>query len=82
MPLVPGAPPASYPEESEDPTDLLRQILDLAAEYREVEPDEEDRLAIERVTTLVQQLIARNQKESDQALSGQLNPRTLRKAFG
>lgn len=76
-----GADEQDMAPDSSDPADLLRQMLELAADYGEVEPDEEDKLAIEQVRTLLQKLLARNQKESDQALSGQSNPRTLRKAY-
>lgn len=77
-----------YPEDEEEEAapeqgvDILREMISLASAYAEVEQDDEDLLAIEKVRTLIQQLLARNQKESDQLLSGQMNPRALRKAVG
>lgn len=64
------------------PEELLREMLRLAGEYRTVERDDEDLLAIERVTTLVQQLLAAQQKERDGLLSGGLNPRAIRRLVG
>lgn len=71
------------PEEaSADPNDLLQQILELAAQYKQVEEDPQDLLTVEKVTTLVQQLIAANQKEADGMMSGKVTPRAIRKATG
>jgi hypothetical protein len=69
-----GAPPA-------DPETILREMLDVAAEYLEVEPDEEDRLEMQKVTSLLQALLARNQKAADQMMQGKLSPRALRHAL-
>ena len=83
-----GGPPESIqvspPEEegpSGDPAGILRDILDLCREYQNVEQDDEDLLQIEKVTTLLQQLLANNQKEADGMMQGKMSPRGLRKAL-
>lgn len=81
-----GAAPADLPSGPPDapsgsPEDLLRTILELATEYRDVETDEQDRLKIEKVTTLVQQILADRQAASDNAIGGG-NLRTLRRLAG
>lgn len=89
MPFGVGGPPESIQvspgggeeEAPSAPADLLRDMLDLAAQYREGEDDDEDLLQIEKVTTLIQQLLANNQKESDQMIQGKMSPRGLRKAL-
>jgi hypothetical protein len=85
MSVLPFGPPedAFAPEEeAADPSDLLRQILDLAAQYRDVEPDEEDKLAIEQATTLIQKLLAKQQKDADGMMQGKLSPSGLRRTYG
>lgn len=83
MPPMGGAPPAPPEEEAPgDPLEILRALIALTDEYRAVEQDEEDLLAIEKVRTLLQQLLAANQKMNDEAMGGTLNPRMMRKATG
>lgn len=78
-----GADPSVPPQQdSPDPNDLLQQILDIAAQYKQVEDDPQDLLTVEKVTTLVQQLIAANQKEADGMLQGKATPRAIRRASG
>src|SRR4051812_27877810 len=43
-----------------DPVAVLGQILDLANQYLQVEPDEEDKLTMQKITTLIQQLKAKD----------------------
>lgn len=88
MPMIPGmgmdpamggAPP---PPESGDPEEFARSILDLLNEWRNAEQDEEDLLLIEKISTDVQKLLARNAKEVDQMMSGKLAPKLLAQAYG
>lgn len=60
------------------PEELLGQILDLCDQYRGVEKDHEDLLAIEKVSTLVQQLLAAQQKNTDQLLGNPALAKALR----
>lgn len=54
-------------------------MLDLASEYFSAEKDEEDKLNMQKVTTLLQQLLAKDQADKDQAMGGG-NMRLMRKA--
>ena len=67
------------PEEPEDGPSILRQILDLAARYAQVEDDDQDLLQIEKARTLIQQLLAAQQKEMDDALGLAQNNKVLRR---
>ena len=58
---------------------VLTQILDLANQYLQVEPDEEDKLTMQKITTLIQQLKAKDQQDQEQAMGG-ANQRIIRKA--
>jgi hypothetical protein len=71
-------PPIGGDEPPADPETILRDMLDMAAEYLEVEPDEEDRLQMQKVTSLLQALLAQNQKAADQMMAGKIVPRALR----
>lgn len=77
-------PPGPLPQDAApapaDGPGILKQMLDLADEYRQQEEDEVDLLAIEKVRTLVQQLLANNQKMSDDLMQGKASPAALRKA--
>lgn len=69
----PEAAPASGP-------DILRQMLQSAAAYRDSEDDDEDLMEIEKVTSLIQGLLAKQAKEQDDMLMGKVTPRALRRA--
>jgi hypothetical protein len=89
---APGPPPGELagmlgmggqpPPQPGNPPEIVQQMLDLAKQYLDVEPDHEDKLAMQKVTTQLQQLLAKDQADADGALSGNTNPRTLRKALG
>jgi hypothetical protein len=76
-----GGDPAEAEPAPSDPPDILRQMLELASDYRSVEEDDEDLLSIEKVTTLIQQLLAKQQKEADGMLQGKASPRAMRRAY-
>lgn len=75
------APPATGDQGQGDPVAIVSNMLDLASQYLQVEPDEEDKLLMQKVTTQLQQLLAKDQADADGAMQGNLNPRTLRKAL-
>src|SRR5438093_650387 len=50
--------------------DILRQMLDLATQYGQVEPDQEDKLEMEQARTLLQKLLAKDQKDMDGMMQG------------
>ena len=78
---VAGPAPAEEEEAPSAPSDILRDMLALAQQFRDGEEDDEDLLQIEKVTTLIQQLLANNQKEADGMMQGKMSPRGLRKAL-
>jgi hypothetical protein len=82
MPMM-GAPPAmpEPPESSESPSDVIREMLQLADLYRTVEQDDEDLLTMEKARTLLQQLLAAQQKQQDELVQGKASPQALRR-FG
>lgn len=85
-PPGPAGPPPG-PQGQPDPHDpahaqeLLKQMLDIADEYKMGEQDEQDVLAIEKVTTMIQDLLAKQQQEQDGLASGKSTPRALRRAL-
>lgn len=86
-PGLQGGPFAAPPEEGleeagGDPAELYRQILDLLAQARQSEDSEQDRLSLEKVSTLIQQLLADEEKEEDEAMAGKMSPSLLRRAYG
>jgi hypothetical protein len=60
--------------------DYLKQMIDLAKKYLDVEPDEEDKATMTKVMSQLQQYLAKDQSELDGAMSGSLSPRAMRKA--
>lgn len=66
---------------SDNPVDLIQQMIDLAKRYIEVEPDEEDKLTMTKnVLASLQQYLAKDQKEGEEMLQGKLSPRAVRRA--
>ena len=67
------------PQEDAAPADLIRQMLEIADRYRQVEQDDEDLFAMEKVRSDLQGLLAAQQKESDDLLQGKASPKALRR---
>lgn len=59
--------------------DLKAQILDMLRKAIQEDPDEEDKLAMEKCTSIIQQLLARDQQDSQKALGDPGLQRMLRK---
>jgi hypothetical protein len=78
---VPQAPPGA-PQAQGSPSDLIRQALDIVRQYAQSENDEQNVLAAEQVTTLLQKLLANEQKEQDDAMQGKASPKMLRSVYG
>ena len=78
-PQGPGGGPSEPPQGGSDPVAILTGILDQCNQYLQVEPDEEDKLTMQKITTLIQQLKAKDQQDQDAAMGGS-NARILRKA--
>lgn len=78
-----GGPPPPDPggggSPEDKPVDILKQMIELAQNYMQAEPDEEDKATMAKVLANLQQYLAKDQQERDQAMAGQMNPRVLRK---
>lgn len=77
-----GGPQQGATTQQGDPVAIVSNMLDLAQQYLQVEPDQEDKLAMQKVSTELQQLLSKDQADGDKAMSGDLSARTLRKAMG
>lgn len=62
-----GPPPANEAK----PIEILNAMLQLATLYRAVEPDQQDKLTMEKVSTLVQQLVAKDEADQRQTAGPQ-----------
>ena len=74
------AAPSAAPQGG-DGVSLLKQAIDTIRQYQGGEKDEEDLLTAEKITTLIQQLLAKNQKELDGLMQGKMDPASLRGAL-
>lgn len=75
---APQAPDAG----GDDTVSILKNMIDQANRYLEVEDDEADRLTMQKVLVTLQQYLANEQKEHDDAMAGKASPRLLRQAYG
>lgn len=66
----------------DDAVSILEQMLQLADQYRQVEPDQEDKATMEQARTLLQNLLAKDQKDKDGLLQGKASPGALRRVLG
>lgn len=80
--MVPGEEQPAEAQGGGDPSEILRNILAEIDRYRQAEQDDEDLLQIEKVSTLVQQILANQQKDVDSAMGGKLSPKLMRRAQG
>jgi hypothetical protein len=62
--------------------DILGQMLDLAMQYMQIEPDEEDKQIISTCIVNMQKVRAKDQQDADKMTQGQVTPRALRSALG
>ena len=74
-----GGPP---PQESGADPELLQQILDLFDSYRQNQQSQQNLLMAEKARTLVQQILASEEKEMDGMLQGKLSPGAIRRMAG
>lgn len=77
-----GQPPVPEQSEGSGPLDILRAALAKVREYIQQENDEANILEAEKVTTVLQKLLADEQKEKDDAMMGKASPRLLRNTYG
>lgn len=62
--------------------DILGQMLDLATQYMQIEPDEEDKQVIAQCIANMQRIRAKDQQDADKVTQGNVTPRALRAALG
>lgn len=74
-----AAPPAG--SEGGDVMDLIRQALELVRKAAVELEGEGDTLAAEKITSLLQQILADEEKELEDAMAGKASPRMLRQAY-
>lgn len=87
-----GPPPpqdqGASPDQSSGQTsagDMLKQILDMANSFLASRPpdlDDQDRLLVEKATTMLQQALADMQKGQHALLNGQMDTRAMARAAG
>jgi len=90
LPIAPemGAPPPAADTDAGPPPggdltapeQILDAMLKLATLYRNVEKDPQDLLGMERVTTLIQQILANQQADQDRLMGG--GARAIRRLTG
>ena len=73
--------PNPQPEGEGDVLEFIRQALEAVRQYAVGEKDDENTLRAEKITTLLQEILANEQREIDQALQGKASPRVLRQAY-
>lgn len=79
--MMGGAPQGGPPQQDQgqDIPALLKQALDLLLQAYQAETDPLDKEAIGKAMSVVDQVFSQEQKDKDAAMSGQMNPRMLRR---
>lgn len=79
----PGPPPSPEgPEPAGDTVEAIRQMIDMGMSYLDSEDDEQEKLQMSKILQMLQDFLAREQKEADEAMQGKMSPRLLRNAYG
>lgn len=74
-----GAPPAP---DAADHATMIRDILDQVRMAAQSADDEQESLVWERISTMVQQILASQEKQDQDLMQGRLSPAALRRALG
>lgn len=75
-----GAGYGPQPGSEQQPVQILDQMIQLAKQYLEVEPDDEDKATMTKLLATLQQYKAKDQQDMQQALGGNASvARVLRK---
>ena len=85
MPVGPAGEQMPYAQEGDaggSLDEILTSALELFSQARQVADTENERLTIEKITTMIQQVLAQNEKEEQDALAGKLSPRIMSRAYG
>lgn len=78
--MPPGGPESAPPGGGEDPISLVQQAAELIRQAIGLEPDHEDKLQLEKLTTGAQQYIASQQQLVDTATGAGPGAKLVRKA--
>jgi antitoxin component HigA of HigAB toxin-antitoxin module len=62
--------------------ELIRQALELVRQYAAQEESESGTLDAEKISSLLQQILANEEKEMEDAMQGKASPKMLRSAYG
>lgn len=76
-----GFPAPVEDDEDSDVLDLIKAALDGLDAYKRQEDDEENTLLAEQATSLLQKILANEQKMGSDALAGKMSPRLLSRAY-
>lgn len=68
--------------QADDGASKIKEIISLVRSYAEQEDDEENVLTAEKITTMLQQILAAEQKDTEGMLQGKVSPKSLRRAYG
>lgn len=66
----------------QDASGYVQAILEMLNEWRMNEQDPEDLLALEKISTMLQQIVTGHAKEEQQAMAGKFSPRMMAQAYG
>ena len=78
-----AAPPQEAGADSADSgKEILKQIIALVSRYQDQEQSEQNLLGAEQVRTLVQKILANEEKSQDDLLQGKMSPAAIRGALG
>lgn len=78
-PEMMGGPPPGGEEPPADVGELLQNMLDLADAYRQQEDSQQNLMLIEQARTLIQKILANEEKMSDDLMQGKTSPAALRR---
>lgn len=80
--MPPGPPPEPAAEEpAGDTMSVIRQMIDMAKQYLDVEDDDQEKAQMAGILKTLQDFLAREQKEHDDAMGGKMSPRLIRKSY-
>ena len=73
----PGPPPPPEAGGGGGAEGILRNIIDLAGQYREVERSEQSLLVMEKLRTMAQQLLSEKEGHAHDLMQGKVSPQAL-----
>lgn len=74
-----GTPQDAPASDEREPIAILKQMIELAQRYMQVEPDAEDKATMAKLHATLQQYMAKDQADAEAALGGGPATRLMRK---